>query len=51
MKADLEKVNQGLTETEWAVTCIQFAHYAPEQSKTAGIPGVLVARLAMGRLR
>jgi transposase len=37
MKAYLEKVNQGLTETEWAVTCIQFAPYAPEQNPVEDI--------------
>ena len=28
----LEEVNQGKTEEEWLVTCIQLAPYAPEQN-------------------
>lgn len=37
MKAYLETVNRGLTATEWAVTCIQFAPYAPEQNPVEDI--------------
>ena len=32
VQAYLKKVNQGLDEKDWKVTCILFAPYAPEQN-------------------